>query len=132
LINSPFGVAASFQIQVSVCQTPVYKVIPTNYEGQALAFNHMLVTKCNTNLPVANNAYANYLMNNDMSNNIKMFSAGAGLGMGIMTGSAMGITSSLTQIADVVARDNQATKMPNQVTAITDGAMERMLFSFKE
>lgn len=119
----------TFQIQVTISQTPTLKVIPTNYEGQALAYNHMLVTQCNTTLTTMNNTYANYMMQNKQINDIARVSAGIGIVGSVATGSAMGVISGAEQIINIAARENQASKIPNQVTAITDGAMERLLYN---
>lgn len=117
-----------FQIQCSICETPSYKIIPMDYCGQGLAYNQALVTRCNTSLPVANNTYAKYMMMNGETNNLKIAGAGIGVVGSLLTGNASGVISGASQIMNVVAQENQASKLPNQVTALTDGAMERILF----
>lgn len=120
--------SASFEIQCSVSETPVYKIIPKNYQSQDLAFSDSLVTKCSTSLPIANNLYAKYMMmNGEINNNNKMFAGINAVNSG-MNGSPMGVVGNLENIINITAQESQATKLGNQVSAIVDGAMERLNF----
>jgi hypothetical protein len=40
----------------------------------------------------------------------------------------MGVITGVEQIINVTAQENQASKLPNQVTSLSDGAMERLNF----
>jgi hypothetical protein len=122
------GTTASFEVRINVCETPSYKIIPKNYWQQELAYNEALVIRCNTSLPVANNSYAKYMMMNGEINQLRMASAAIGGASAVASGSPMGILTGAEQIMNVLAQENQAAKVPNQVTAFTDGALERICF----
>jgi hypothetical protein len=119
---------AEFQIQCSISEVPSYKVIPKNYDGQFLAYNQALVTRCSTSLPVANNTYAKYMMMNGDMNHLKMGFAGLGILGSAIGGNPSGVIGGIHQITNVIAQESQAAKLPNQLTSITDGAQERILF----
>lgn len=120
---------ADFQIQCSISETPSYRIIPKNYDGQDFAFNHALVVRCNTSLPTINNSYAKYMMMNGSINNMKELFAGIDIAGSIVGRSPMGVVTGIEQITNIVTQENQASKIPNQVTAINDGAMERINFN---
>jgi hypothetical protein len=122
------GTTAKFELRINVCETPSYKIIPKNYWQQELAYNEALVIRCNTSLPVANNSYAKYMMMNGEINQLRMASAAIGGASAVASGSPMGILTGAEQIMNVLAQENQAAKVPNQVTAFTDGALERICF----
>lgn len=119
---------AKFEIQSTISETPSYRVIPLNYKEQNKAFAESLVIKCNTSLPVANNTYAKYLMNNQDMNNLKIAGAGVGIAGSIVAGSPMGAISGFESITNTLLQEKQAQKQPNQLSSITDGALERIQF----
>ena len=118
-----------FEIRGTVSETPYYRVIPMNYEGQDLAMNHSMVINCNTSLPIVNNLYAKYMMTNKEGNEIAKFGAMSGLVGGIASGNPIGATlgvmSTYTAVAGITNQETQAAKLGNSVTSITDGAQER-------
>lgn len=120
-----------FKMQATISDTPSYKIIPMGYEGQYLAHNQSLVTKCNTGLPIQNNLYAKYMLENKESNMMAIAGAGTSLLGGALSGNPVGLvlgaTSSVTQVAGVVARESQASRLGNSVTSITDGAEDRLI-----
>lgn len=118
---------ATFEIQTNISETPSYRIIPTNYKGQDKAFSDSLVIKCNTSLPIANNTYAKYLMNNQDINNLKVLGSGIGMVASAVGGSPMGSITGFESITNVMLQEQQAQRQPNQLTAISDGAMERIL-----
>lgn len=120
---------AKFKIQVNICETPSYKIIPMNYCGELMSYRNALVVRCNTSLPVLNNSYAKYMMMNSETNGLRMLSAGGGIASSLLTMNGQGIGSGIMEVANVVAQQNQASKQPNQVSSFTDGAMERILFN---
>jgi hypothetical protein len=117
----------TFEVQICVSETPSYRIIPKNYKGQAYAYSDSLVVRCNTSLPLMNNTYAKYLMNNQDLNNLKISGATVGIAGSLATGSAMGAMTGFESITSVMLQEQQAQRQPNQLTAITDGAMERIL-----
>lgn len=123
------GTTIQFEIQVAISETPTYRIIPKDYDGQPYAYNEALVVKCNTSLPVSNNLYAKYMMMNGQMNELKKVFAGVGMAGAIAGGSPMGVITGMEQIINVTAQENQASKLGNQLTAITDGAMERISFN---
>jgi hypothetical protein len=86
-----------------------------------------MVVRCDTTLPTANNAYAKYLMNNQDMNNLKMFGAGVGIVGSVVGGSPMGAITGFESITNVMLQEEQAKKQPNQLSSITDGALDRIL-----
>jgi len=118
---------ATFEIQTSISETPSYRVVPTNYQGQGKSYGDSLVVKCNTTLPLENNTYAKYLMNNQDTNNLKMLGGAVGMIGSVASGSAMGAYSSFESITNVMLQEQQAQRQPNQLSSISDGAMERIL-----
>lgn len=121
-----------FEVQGTISETPTYRVIPKGYEGQYLAYNHALVTKCSTTLPIVNNLYAKYLMENKDINSMNKINSFSSLVSGAMTGTPTGMilggASTLQSIASITMQENQASKLGNSVTAISDGALERVVF----
>lgn len=120
--------SAHFMLQMSIAENPSYRIIPMGYKGLTKSYNDSLVIQCNTHLPVANNAYAKYLMNNQATNNFRMLESGIGIGASVIGKSPMGVVSGFEGIANVMLQENQARKQPNQLSAITDGAQERIVF----
>lgn len=118
----------SFEIQSTISETPSYRVIPLNYKGQLKSYSDSLVVKCNTSLPVANNTYAKYLMNNQDFNMLRMAGAGIGIAGSIVAGSPMGAITGFESITNVLLQEQQAQKQPNQLNSIQDGALERLQF----
>lgn len=123
------GQQVNFEIQGTISESPYYKIIPKNYKGQEYSYSDSLVVRCNTSLPVLNNSYAKYLMNNQLANDLRYASAGVGVGASILSGSGMGILSGFENIANTMIQEQQAKKQPNQLSAITDGALERFIFN---
>lgn len=123
------GLKAKFELRGSISETPSYKVIPMNYKNNIYSFSDSLVVKCNTSLPVLNNSYAKYLMNNQDFNNLKIAGGIADVGYSLLNKSPMGAFSGFESIANVMLQESQARKQPNQLTSITDGAMDRILFN---
>jgi len=117
-----------FEIQSSISETPFYRVIPKNYRGQTYSYSNALVVKCNTSLPVANNTYAKYLMNNQDMNNLKMVGSGVGIVGSAIGGSPMGAITGFESITNVMLQEQQAQRQPNQLSSIQDGAMDRIQF----
>lgn len=125
-----------FELRNTISESPYYKIIPKNYEGQALAMNHALVVNCNTTLPVSNNLYAKYLMQNkelnQISRNSAMLNMGAGIVASGMTSNPLGVITSLgggyLDMASITAKENQASTLGNSVTSLKDGAQERLIF----
>ena len=117
-----------FDIQPTISEMPSYRVIPCNYCGQAKAFNHALVVHASTSLPTVNNLYSKYMMNNGNINSMKEAFAGIGMASSVATLSGQGVVSSIEQISGIVAQENQASKLGNQVGSISDGAMERICY----
>lgn len=117
-----------FELQSTISENPSYKVIPLSYKNQSYAYNEALVIKCNTQLPIANNSYAKYLLNNQDLNLLRMIGNGIGVGGAVVAGSAMGAISGFESITNVMLQEQQAQRQPNQLTAITDGVQERIQY----
>lgn len=128
---------AKFRILTVLCEQPYYKIIPMGYCGEDLSYSNAIVVKCNTGLPIANNLYSKYLMNNGEFNNLaKMSTMGNGILGGIgsimkgdVLGTASGAFNTYMGIQNINAQESQATKLGNSVTAIHDGCMERVNFN---
>lgn len=119
---------ATFEIQGSISERPYYRVIPTNYKDLNYAYDDAMVIKCDTTLPTANNSYAKYLMNNGDFNNLKIIGATVGAISGVAQGSPMSSLTGFESVTNVLLQESQARKQPNQLSSISDGAMERILF----
>lgn len=121
-----------FLIQPVISETPYYRIIPKDYEGKDIDLEHTLTVQSNASLPLANNLYAKYMMNNSEMNNLQKFSS-------VVSGASQmlmptpsniigGAMQMLTGVGTVVAKENQASKLGNSVTSIKDGAMERICY----
>lgn len=128
------GHIARVRVVSVLCEQPYYKIIPLNYQGQSISYQNAMVVKCNTGLPIANNLYSKYLMNNAEFNKLDRISAignGAIDSVGSLfradlQGVASGAFNSYMNIQNINAKENQASKLGNSVTAIHDGACERV------
>jgi hypothetical protein len=118
----------SFEIQSTISETPSYRIIPLGYKNLDKSYSDSLVVKCNTSLPIANNTYAKYLLNNQDFNALRMAGSSIGIAGSVMAGSAMGAITGFESITNVLLQEQQAQKQPNQLSNITDGALERMTF----
>lgn len=122
----------SFDMQPIISETPYYKIIPLEYENKDKDMNHTLTVQSNASLPIANNLYAKYMMNNGEMNDLSKFTSIVGgiTQMAIPTPSRIvgGVTSMIAGVGSVVAKENQASKLGNNVTPIKDGAMERICY----
>lgn len=119
---------AQFEIQPTLTETPSLRIIPRNYAGQSYAYGDSLLIKYNTTLPVVNNLYAKYMMNNELTDKFKMYESGVSALGSLATVNAQGLQSSLSEIVGVVAQESQAAKLAPQISSFTDGAFERILF----
>ena len=120
---------AEFEIRGTIGESPIYKIIPKNYEGQTLAFNHALVVKCGTGLQVANNLYSKYLMQNSEMNNFNRNLGVVGGIVSVATGNPIGgIISAYGAISSVTLKENQASTLGNTVTSYSDDAIFRLNF----
>jgi hypothetical protein len=140
----------SFKIISSLSSTPLVKVIPLNYEGVAENVQNALVISCNTNLPVTNNIYANYLARNGTFNDkAKMYNViGSGLSAvgslagAIASGMSGNIAGAVSGVAGVGEAVNSGFQNANEIARqeyqaklsgyscnnISDDAMIRMNF----
>ena len=119
----------SFTLRESFSTMPTLKIFPTRYNNEDISIENSLVIKCNTSLPVANNTYAQYMMQNSTGNNLNIIGSIIG-GVGTaLTGNPLGVVGGVLNIANVINAENQAHKMPNQVTEINDSAYERLCYS---
>lgn len=124
---------AKFKIILSIEESPVYKIIPLDYENMSESFNNSLVITCNTNLPIATNLYAKYMLQNKNMNENKIFSGYLGGAIGTITsamtgnplGVAMGSLSLANTITSVNNNENLASMLGNSVNNCTDGAQFR-------
>lgn len=120
---------AKFRLSCTISETPTYRVIPLEYCNEDQAYRHSLVIKCNTTLPLLNNSYASYLLNEGNINKMNMVFSGLS-GIGSLANKNVGGTiSSIENIMGIVAQDNKASKQPNQLTNISDSAMDRLCFN---
>lgn len=122
----------NFQIQCTLDQSPTFHVIPLEYKGKDRAYTDMLTVKCETSLPTYNNLYANYMMMNKQANQLQMIGAVVGGASSMVTMNPLavgeGVASSALTIAGIVAQENKAGKMGNQVSSFNDSAMLRAVF----
>jgi hypothetical protein len=122
------GTSAQFQVVGTISETPTYRVTPKNYDGQELAYGESLVTKCSTTLPIANNLYAKYMMMNGEINNMNKAFAGVDALGAVASKNVGALVSPIEKVISITAQENQASKLGNSVTTITDGAMDRINF----
>lgn len=119
----------SFQRLGTISEVPTIKIVPRNYLGEDYSYSNSLVISCNTNLPVANNQYARYLMMNSEVNNISRLSAATGIVASLAAQNPAGVFGGLQEIRMINAHESQAARLPDQITAFSDDAMERLNFN---
>lgn len=119
----------SVAIESTVTTVPSYKVIPTNYEGQLYSYNNALVTACDTSLPVSNNNYATYLMQNKQSNDVGKVASGISTLSSIFQKNVSGTMGGITSIMGIMARESEAQTMGNNLTSVHDNACERIIWN---
>lgn len=125
----------TFQMLSEISDTPFARFTPVSYQGEEKAVENSLVIRYNSQLPHANNSYAKYMMMNNESNIVSMLSSITGGSMGIIGGVASGNplatisggVSILEGIASKTVKENQASKLNNTVSSITDGACSRII-----
>lgn len=122
-----------FRVFASISDNPYYRIVPMGYEGQYLSYCNSMVVRCNTSLPVINNMYAKYMMMNSEQNRNSIIANLGSMGLSALTMNPLAVAGSgfnlFNSVANITARENQASKLGNTVTTIQDGAMERIVYN---
>lgn len=121
---------AEFLVTCDISEKPYIRVTPLDYAGQDKAYSDSLVINVNASLPLANNLYAKYMMENKESNFYRQLFATVGMGISGASGNPLGIVGGVLNyfntVASIVSNESQAKKLSNQVSSIKDGLCERI------